>query len=182
MGKLYKENSLRAREKFMEYTITYLAPNWLDCMIAHLYYQTSIAKAFKHNDKNKTQISSSKILLVEDDPLVQTINSEYLRISNFKVDIANNYWEAVKLYKTGIYNLIITDVGLPGKNGIELCRKIRELERSKTINTPIVIVTAYGDNIEQECYKAGANHFAIKPLLQKELVKIVTNLIKQSNL
>lgn len=159
--------------------LTHLEPNWLDCMIAHIYYQTgNFIKNIEQESKNKVQSACRKILLVEDDPMVQKVHVKYLANSKFSVDVANNYMEALVLYDAEKYDLILTDVGLPDKSGIELCRKIRKLERATCNNIPIVVITAseHFDSIKKESYNAGATYFTVKPLLQNELMQIVEKL------
>lgn len=131
------------------------------------------------NVKQPVLYKKPKILLVEDTELIQKVNSECLRSASFEVDIAGDYQEALNLYQSNNYDLILTDIGLPGKSGIELCRKIRELEQTTKNNTPILALTAFGKTVEKECYEAGATDFATKPLMQDELINFVKKWIKK---
>ena len=80
--------------------------------------------------------------------------------SGYLVDAANTGEEAVALFSKG-FDLVIMDVGLPGINGIDATKKIRELYPSN--KTPIVAHTAHGDEkVKQQCFAAGMNHFLTK--------------------
>ena len=107
-----------------------------------------------------------KILLVEDNPLNQKIVSFYLRKEHHDVTIASTGEEALKLVESGDYSLILMDLMLPGMNGIETTRKIRELKASSEDDKTLVIIALTAntlDNDREQCLLNGMNDYMAKP-------------------
>ncbi len=151
--------------------------NYFNRDIAKLYWQTGIYDiCFSDKSKEAVQRPSAgkaKILLVEDNKLIQKINLDILEGAEFAVDAAANYDEAIDLYNKNSYDVILLDLGLPGKSGIDLCCDIRRIEFQNKVHTPILALTAYGESAAEDSYQAGADDFAVKPLLQNELLDFV---------
>ncbi|HEY7546781.1 MAG TPA: response regulator transcription factor [Blastocatellia bacterium] len=118
-----------------------------------------------------------RILLVEDEPRVARFVAKGLRERSYAVDIAGDGESA--LYQTEIndYDLIILDVMLPGKDGFEVCRKLRE----RDVNTPILMLTAR-DAVDDrvEGLDSGADDYLIKPFEFKELLARVRALLRRA--
>ena len=107
------------------------------------------------------------ILLVEDHlPLAETIGA-YLQETGFSVDFAANGLTAVHLTSTNSYDAIVLDIGLPGLNGLEVCRKIRLEQHSAT---PIIMLTAR-DQLDDKLagFDVGADDYLVKPFAMPEL-------------
>jgi CheY-like chemotaxis protein len=107
-----------------------------------------------------------KILLVEDNPLNQKIVSFYLRKENHEVTIASSGEDALKLFCTDTFKLILMDLMLPGINGIETTRKIREIEVKHNVVQPAVIIALTAntlDNDREQCLQSGMNDYMAKP-------------------
>ena len=85
----------------------------------------------------------SKILIIEDEVAIADLEKDYLELSDFKVDICSSGDEGLKAALEGSYDLIILDLMLPGMDGFEVCRCIREEK-----NVPILMVSAKKDDIE----------------------------------
>ena len=80
---------------------------------------------------------NQKILLVEDDPLVQEAVMDYFISKGWQVQAADNGDDALELLALGSFHLILLDVMMPGMNGFTVCRKVRE-----TSDIPIIFITA----------------------------------------
>ena len=119
----------------------------------------------------------NKILIAEDESkLAQVIKDELTR-NNYKVDIASNGNEATTLYAQNSYALIIIDINLPFKNGIQLCKEIRE----KNKKVPILILTAIGQVQDKViAFEAGADDYMVKPFHFDELFARIKVLIKRT--
>ncbi len=112
------------------------------------------------------------ILLVEDNKLLQKVNSYFIKeLDHCSVEIAEDGYTALEKISAHQYDLVVLDVGLPDIDGREVCRRIRKITHKKDIL--VVILTAFGYEIEQECLDAGANDFIIKPISKKALQKII---------
>lgn len=119
-----------------------------------------------------------KILVIEDEPKLVSILKEGLENDSFEVDIAFDGQIGEKLALRNSYDLIILDIIIPYKNGIELCRTIRSSNNS----VPIIMLTALS-SIEDKLtgFDAGADDYLAKPFELKELMARVKALVKRSS-
>lgn len=118
---------------------------------------------------NEEKNSKWKILLVEDNAFNQVANSCFLEDMGYTFDLAKDGEQALKLYQENHYHMIILDIGLPDINGIEVCKKIRTKEIEAAKHTPIIVLTAFGEFIEDECWDAGIDDFVVKPFLFEDM-------------
>ena len=108
----------------------------------------------------------TKILIIEDDREIAAIEKDFLEINGFEVTIENDGLEGQKRALAGNYTLILLDLMLPGKDGIAICRDIRE-----KIDIPILMVTArMEDNEKIRGLGFGADDYIVKPFSPTELV------------
>lgn len=108
----------------------------------------------------------SKILIVEDEEAIADLEKDYLELSDFTVEIAGDGIEGEKKALTGEYDLVILDLMLPGKDGFEVCKSIREKK-----NIPILMVSAKKDDIDKiRGLGLGADDYMTKPFSPSELV------------
>lgn len=135
------------------------------------------SRKIKTNRAISIHTENPKILLVEDNEIAQMINSKILTSVKFNVDVAENYWRAINLYSKNQYDLILLDIGLPGKSGIDLCKEIRKQEQNSDTHIPIIALTAFGEFAEDDCYDAGVDAFAVKPLYHSQLIELVCRLL-----
>ena len=84
----------------------------------------------------------SKILIVEDEESIAELEKDYLELSGFEVEIENNGTDGLDRALKEDYDLLILDLMLPGTDGFEICRRVREIK-----NTPIIMVSAKKDDI-----------------------------------
>lgn len=110
------------------------------------------------------------ILVVDDDPVLCELMERLLIKQNYQVDIARNAKEALDKLEHRSFDLIITDLQMPGMDGLSLLDKIKE----RTHNTPVIMVTAHGSmEIVIQALRRGANDFVNKPFQAEELINIV---------
>jgi len=110
--------------------------------------------------------SKAKILIIEDDREIAAIEKDFLDINGFDVAIENDGLEGEKLALSGKFSLIVLDLMLPGKDGMAICREIRD-----KINIPILMVTARTeDNEIIRGLGFGADDYIVKPFSPTELV------------
>lgn len=107
-----------------------------------------------------------KILIVEDDLLAAELERDYLEASDYEVEICVNGIEGMRKAESVEYDLLILDVMLPGMNGFEICRAIRQKK-----NVPIIIVTAKTEDLDLiRGLGLGADDYIMKPFNPTELV------------
>jgi PAS domain S-box-containing protein len=118
--------------------------------------------------------AKKNILLIEDDQLVIKFSKELLFQAGYTVTIVSTSKEALNLAKNHSFDLIITDLGLPGISGYELAVLYRYWERvnHKPI-VPIIVLTAHGQGkFKEECLAAGINEIWLKPLTVEKIKKL----------
>ncbi len=107
-----------------------------------------------------------RLLIVEDDNLIAQLEKDYLSANGYDVAVYNDGVSGLEAALNNDYNLIILDVMLPGVNGFEICRKLRE-----TKNTPVLFVTAKQEPDDViEGLTLGADDYITKPFNFRELV------------
>lgn len=119
-----------------------------------------------------------KILLIEDEPKTVQSLKQGLEENNYAVEVAYDGLMGYQLATRNTYQLIISDIIIPGLNGLELCRKLR----IEGIQTPILMLTALSTTDDKiEGFDAGADDYLAKPFDFKEFLARVKALIKRSN-
>lgn len=118
---------------------------------------------------------SKKILIIEDDEDIAFIEKDYLELSGYEVQIEENGTEGLSEAQTGKYDLILLDVMLPGMDGFEICRKLRD-----QIDIPIMMVTAKRTDIDKiRGLGFGADDYIEKPFSPSVLVAKVKSQLAQ---
>ena len=108
----------------------------------------------------------SKILIIEDEVAIAELEKDYLELSGFEVEVETQGDVGLIRAIKDEFDLIILDLMLPGVDGFEICRKIRE-----TKNTPIIIVSAKKDDIDKiRGLGMGADDYMTKPFSPSEMV------------
>lgn len=108
----------------------------------------------------------SKILIIEDEVAIAELEKDYLELSGFEVEVETQGDVGLIRALKDEFDLIILDLMLPGIDGFEICRKIRE-----TKNTPIIIVSAKKDDIDKiRGLGMGADDYMTKPFSPSEMV------------
>ena len=111
-------------------------------------------------------MTKKKILIVEDETSIADLEKDYLELSDFDVTICNNGEDGLKAALDQDFALVILDLMLPGIDGFEVCKKIRE-----TKNIPILMVSARKDDIDKiRGLGLGADYYMTKPFSPSELV------------
>ena len=107
----------------------------------------------------------SRILIVEDEVAIADLEKDYLELSGFEVEIENDGTKGLERALHEEFDLFILDLMLPGVDGFEICKKIRE-----TKNTPILMVSAKKDDIDKiRGLGLGADDYVTKPFNTVEL-------------
>jgi two-component system, cell cycle response regulator DivK len=110
------------------------------------------------------------VLLVEDDPSGREMYSDYLASAGFRVAQAHNGLQALEKAIALVPDVIVTDLGLPGIDGFELCRRVKEDERTR--NVPMVAITGYERfGYVDRAIKAGCDSVLTKPCLPDRLLE-----------
>jgi len=110
--------------------------------------------------------AKEKVLIIEDDKEIAAIEKDFLEINGFDVVIEYDGHEGEKRALSGDFSLIILDLMLPGKDGMAICKEIRE-----KVDVPILMVTAQRENTDKiRGLGFGADDYIVKPFSPTELV------------
>ena len=116
------------------------------------------------------------ILVVDDDEGIRTLVKKYLNENNYLVTTANSAEDAFEKIKIIKFDLIILDIMMPGKSGLEFIK-----ENQKKLDTPVILLTAKGEADERvEGLEVGADDYLPKPFEPKELILRIQNIIQKT--
>ena len=116
------------------------------------------------------------ILVVDDDDGIRSLVKKYLNENNFLISTAENAEDAKEKIKLIKFDLIILDIMMPGKSGLEFIQ-----ENKKKLETPIILLTAKGEPSERiEGLEIGADDYLPKPFEPKELILRIKNILNKT--
>ena len=116
------------------------------------------------------------ILVVDDDDGIRKLVKQYLTENNFLITTANNAEDAKEKISIIKFDLIVLDIMMPGKTGLEFT-----LENKDKINTPIILLTAKGEATERvKGLEIGADDYLPKPFEPKELILRIKNILDKT--
>jgi len=119
---------------------------------------------------------SQRILVVEDEASLAQVLSEYLNQSGFVTDVLNDGGSVIEWVKDNRVDLIVLDLMLPGKNGLDIYRELRTFS-----DVPVVMATARIDEIDRLIgLELGADDYICKPYSPREVVVRVKNILRRS--
>ncbi|MGM9671035.1 MAG: response regulator transcription factor [Oscillospiraceae bacterium] len=120
-----------------------------------------------------------KLLIIEDDDAIAGIERDYLELSGFAADIAENGTVGFQMAQSGGYDLILLDLMLPGMDGFAICRELR-----RTLDIPILMVTARLEDLDKiRGLGYGADDYIEKPFSPSVLVaRVKANLAQYARL
>lgn len=118
-----------------------------------------------------------KILVVDDEERIRRLLKMYLERENYFIDEAEDGNEAVAKALGNEYDVILLDLMMPGKDGLEVCREVREKKA-----TPIIMLTAKGEEVNRvQGFEVGTDDYIVKPFSPREVVLRVKALLRRSS-
>lgn len=116
-------------------------------------------------------------LIIEDDPVLAELIQIQLSDINFKASICGDGIEGLKEAKNSIYKIILLDLMLPGMDGLEICKRLRQ----DGVNTPIIMLTSKSEEIDKVLgLESGADDYITKPFSMRELQARVKAILRRS--
>ncbi|MGB2698046.1 MAG: response regulator [Candidatus Zixiibacteriota bacterium] len=117
-----------------------------------------------------------KILIVDDEEIMRSFLLDVFMDEGYDLDSAANGEEALEKISRNQYQLIITDIRMPGVDGTEVLKKAKELNPK----TEVIIITGYASpQIKQECQKLGAAYYIAKPFQINQIRALVNKLVRE---
>jgi PAS domain S-box-containing protein len=158
-----------------------ISDDWDISLAATRLAEMKVPRIIVKKEKANSVKNSLNILYVEDDVIVANVTSNIIRGIKCVVDTAEDAETAFQLLKSQKYDLVITDVGLPGMSGAELTAVLRFWEKANKLEPiPVIALTGHATvEIEQECLLAGINKVIVKPLTENMAYGLINGLHKQ---
>ena len=118
-----------------------------------------------------------KILVVDDEERIRRLLKMYLEREKYIIDEAQEGNEALRKALENDYDLILLDLMLPGKDGLEVCRELREKKA-----TPVIMLTAKGEEANRvQGFEVGTDDYIVKPFSPREVVLRVKALLRRAS-
>lgn len=131
------------------------------------------SSSFANRATDATVEHNKRALLVEDFVLAQNMGRLILSDIGYEVDVAQSGEEALVLTEKTLYDIIYIDIGLPGIDGIETIRRIRNSSHNLNKNTFAAALTAHADDIiSEQCFNVGMQEMIFKPLSPEKAIKL----------
>jgi DNA-binding response OmpR family regulator len=119
---------------------------------------------------------SDRVLIIDDDEELSALVAEYLGAERFEVDLARDGDQGLAMALAGAYDLVILDVMLPGINGFDVLRRLREASA-----VPVVMLTARGQDVDRIVgLEIGADDYLSKPFNSRELVARIRAVLRRT--
>lgn len=120
------------------------------------------------------------LLIVEDNQRQQFVYRQLCEKFDYEAVFCSSGEDAIEAIKLTRYAAVLLDLGLPGVNGIEVARALREIERGSERYTPIIVLTANCEPEQREaCVKAGVDEILLKPFLVDDFRKMLLRQVYQ---
>jgi len=123
------------------------------------------------------------ILIVDDNAMNQKVASKMLASMDYEYDIAKDGQEAIHLYSTNNYDLILMDCVMPVVDGYEASRRIRDIERDRTLpHIPIIALSAHSEDSDEikRCTDSGMDDFLSKPMNMQRLQGLIAKWLERT--
>jgi len=118
----------------------------------------------------------ARILIIEDEPVMQMGLKDNLELESYEVDLADDGETGLAKIKTGQYDLILLDVMLPKLSGFDVCKSAR----AAGISTPVILLTAKGEEIDKVVgLELGADDYITKPFSVRELLARIKAILRR---
>jgi DNA-binding NtrC family response regulator len=130
-------------------------------------------------DVPATDLAKARILVVDDEVDIRESLETLLDMEGYAVELAQNAAEGLRKMESGHYDLVLLDLMMPDRSGMEVLREVRE----RDTETPIIMITAYGSvEVAVNALKAGANNYFPKPWDNEKLLIEVEQMVARTRL
>lgn len=122
-------------------------------------------------------LKGKRLLIVDDEPDLREMLEFEFEMSGASVETAMNGRDALEKFKHQAFDLIISDIRMPGGDGVELIKNLN----SQNIQVPLIFISGFADIQVDEAYELGASGYFTKPFVLQEIVNKVAELTKNVN-
>jgi DNA-binding response OmpR family regulator len=111
-----------------------------------------------------------RILVIDDEELVRVVLADILTHKKHHVTVARNGEEGLRLFKEKRFDMVLTDLGMPGMSGWEVCREIRKIDPE----TPVGMITGWGTEVDEDKKKENGVSFIVsKPFDFNQILNVI---------
>ncbi len=111
----------------------------------------------------------ARVLVVDDDPEIVTFLATLLELEGIESQVATSAAAALEKLEHALPNLVLLDIAMPDRDGLDLCRELKQDPRTRDV--PVFVVSARpGKDVVDRAYAAGAEEFIRKPFENQELI------------
>lgn len=122
-------------------------------------------------------MQSATVLLIDDDPVCIALLTRFLSVQGYEIRSAKNSEQAIEMIAEDQPDLIVTDISLPGMDGLTLLKLLRQ--KSETNSIPVIVLTAQSSSDDRlQSLSAGANALIVKPFQLSELLAHIQSLLQ----
>ncbi len=123
-------------------------------------------------------LSDSRILIVDDDRAIREPMRDFLEMYNFDTSMSENAEKAIRFLQSNAVDIVVTDIMMPGMNGLELTDFVKN-----NYNSDVIVMTGYSDNYSyEEAVSKGASDFIFKPVRFTELILRIKRVLRERRL
>ena len=156
---------------------------YFNCRFARIQSQAGIDTPTDNLISASLSIPPLNILVAEDNVVNQKLITKLLCRAGHNISLASNGNEAIELFKQNNFDIILMDIQMPIKDGVEATTEIRSFEATTNrISIPIIAITAHALEGDRERYlECGMDGYIAKPINQKELFRVIATLLSNSH-
>ena len=111
-----------------------------------------------------------RVMIIEDDEEMRSLMKDFFEEEGFETDSASNGVDGLRILSKDHFDLVITDIRMPGLTGLDILPRIRRLKPE----TPIIVMTAYGsDDVRRRAFERGATDYLEKPIRLSKLRTLI---------
>ena len=120
-----------------------------------------------------------RIMIIEDDEEMRSLMKDFFEEEGFETDSASNGVDGLRILSKDHFDLVITDIRMPGLTGLDILPRIRRLKPE----TPIIVITAYGSNdVRRRSLERGATTYLEKPIHLSKLRTVIREMVLRKSL
>lgn len=118
-------------------------------------------------------------MIIEDDEEMRSLMKDFFEEEGFETDSASNGVDGLRILSKDHFDLVITDIRMPGLTGLDILPRIRRLKPE----TPIIVITAYGSNdVRRRSLERGATTYLEKPIHLSKLRTVIREMVLRKSL
>ena len=120
-----------------------------------------------------------RIMIIEDDEEMRSLLKDFFEEEGFETDSVSNGVDALQMFSKDHFDLVITDIRMPGLTGLDILPRIRRLKPE----TPVIVMTAYGsDDVRRRAFEKGATTYLEKPIQLSKLRSVIREMVSRKEL